>query len=456
MFISAIILAAGKGTRMKSDLPKVLHEVAGTPLAGHVLQALSPLVTHMPCMVVGHGAPAVEERFAGKADFCLQAEQKGTGHAVLCARDIFAGKGGYVLVAAGDMPLLTTASLRALLEECQQKRLAACVLTAEMENPFGYGRIVRDEKGNFSAIKEQRDLAPGEESIREVNTSVYCFETEALFAALGKITPNNAQGEYYLTDVLPLLAKDRPVGTATCTATEAMGINDRAQLAEAETEMRRIIARRHMLAGVTLIDPAATYIGADVTIGANTVIHPGNHLLGQTVIGENCTLLPGNRLENARLGDGVTVAASTLLACTVGSKTTVGPNAYLRPGAEIGQKCRIGDFVEIKNARIGDESKVSHLAYVGDAEVGKRCNIGCGVVFVNYDGKNKFRTVLEDDVFVGSNSNLVAPLHLSQFAYVAAGSTITKNVPGNALAVARARQENKEDYAARIRARWQS
>lgn len=451
----AVILAAGQGKRMQSSLPKVLHNLCGQPLLEYVMAAAQPLLSDKPVIITGFGADMVEKQLAGRAVFCRQPRQLGTGHAVACAEEVLQGAEGLVLVAAGDMPFLTEATLQALFLKTEAEDLSACVLTAQVENPAGYGRIVR-ENGRLSIV-EQKDATPAQKAIAEVNTSVYCFSLRHLFAALKKVTPNNAQQEYYLTDVLSILqGQGLPVGAMPCQPGEGEGINDRVQLAQAEGRMRGIINRRHMLAGVTLIDPQTTYIGPAVVIGRDTIIHPQNTLQGTTVIGENCLLLPGNRLENVTVGDTTQLAASTLENALVGSCCTVGPNAYLRPGAQIGDHCRIGDFVEIKNAVIGEGTKVSHLAYVGDAKVGKHCNIGCGVVFVNYNGKHKNISIVEDNVFVGSNSNLVAPVHLYSGAYVAAGSTINHDVESDALAIARARQENKPGYAARLKRQWEN
>ena len=454
----AVILAAGQGTRMKSELPKVLHEVCGRALVEHVLAACTDAGIERTVTVVGNGKEAVMARLEGKCEFAVQEQRLGTGHAAMMAMPALENEHGYCVICAGDMPLISGKTLRALMEKAEAEGLSACVLSASVADPTGYGRIVRDIDGTVRAIVEQKDATEEQKKIKEVNTSVYCFALCELRRALTQLRPNNAQGEYYLTDTLEILRQEGKRVDAFCMEdeTEAMGINDRVQLARAQKLMQRRINEMHMREGVTLVDPDTIYIEAGEEIGSDTVIYPSNYLASGTRIGKNCTLHSGNRLENAVLGDGVEVASSTLLSCFVGSRTTVGPNAYLRPKAKIGEGARIGDFVEIKNAVIGNGSKVSHLSYVGDAEIGESCNIGCGVVFVNYDGKHKFRTSVGDRVFVGSNSNIVAPVTLSSGAYIAAGSTVTKSVEGGALCIARARQEEKPGWADRLREKWQS
>jgi bifunctional UDP-N-acetylglucosamine pyrophosphorylase/glucosamine-1-phosphate N-acetyltransferase len=324
-----------------------------------------------------------------------------------------------------------------------------------MDDPSGLGRIVRNEDGALMKIVEQKDCSAEEAAIREINTGIYCFDNTKLFAALEEVTPNNMQGEYYLTDVIGILREqgDLVLAFQTGDAAESIGVNDRLALSEAEGYMRARINRRHMLNGVTIIDPASTYIGADVIIGSDTVLYPGTSLKGKTVIGEDCVIGPSSEIEDCVIMDGASVKHSVLNQAEVGARASVGPFAYLRPGAVLGQEVKVGDFVEIKNATIGDGSKVSHLSYVGDASVGKNVNIGCGAITVNYDGYNKSRTEIGDDAFIGSNVNLVAPVTVGKGAFVVAGSTITRSVSENDLAVARARQENKPGYAEKIRSR---
>ena len=452
MDITCVILAAGQGTRMKSELPKVLHRVCGRALVEHVINACRGMGE--PVVIVGNGSGKVKELLGDSVRYAMQEKRLGTGHAVMeCFRqqDI---NTEYTLVCAGDMPLIKAQTLERLCDRAAG--MGACVLSANMDNPFGYGRILRNEDGTFAKIVEQKDASPQQALVKEVNTSVYVFRTELLKAALKEITPANAQGEYYLTDCLEIIGRRAPIAVYCMEdSREAFGINDRVQLAQAQKIMQQEINRQHMLAGVTVIDPENTYIEAGVSIGQDTVIYPGSYIGTGSVIGKNCVLKGGNRLEKAVLGDKVTVNASVLLSCSVGSGTTVGPNAYLRPGAQIGNNARIGDFVEIKNANIGDGTKVSHLSYVGDASVGSGCNIGCGAVFVNYDGKHKFRSVVGNNVFIGSNANVIAPVELKDGAYIAAGSTVTRDIPAGALCVARSREYIKEKWAQELRASWE-
>lgn len=451
----AIVLAAGQGKRMKSKLYKVLHPVCGKPMVGHVLNAVQEAGCERSIVVVGHGAEAVKSYLGSSAEYVLQEQQLGTGHAVKQAGPLLAGEEGVTLVICGDTPLVTAETLEALFDLHHRKGAAATVLTAKMEQPHGYGRVIRGANGTVERIVEQKDCSPEEAAVQEINTGTYCFDNAKLFAALEKVTNKNAQQEYYLTDVIGILVQANEIveGYAVTDVRESIGVNDRVALAEAEAVMRERIVRGHMLNGVTVIDPASTYIGAEVTIGADTVLYPGTVLSGKTTIGEDCVLGPAAEIEDSVIQDGAKVKQSVLSRAEVGRETTVGPFAYLRPGTKLGAHVKIGDFVEIKNATLDDGSKVSHLSYVGDAKVGKNVNIGCGAITVNYDGYNKSITEIEDDAFVGSNVNLIAPVKVGKGAYVVAGSTITQSVPENDLAIARTRQENKPGYAEKIRAR---
>ena len=440
---TAIILAAGEGTRMKSKRHKVLHKLCGREMVEYALRAAQEAGVERPVVVIGHAAEAVREHLQGRVDFAVQdrATGWGTGHAVMSAGAYLSGA-GKVYILAGDMPLLTGADLLSL-GEAVEAGAAGAMLTAVLPDPTGYGRVLRGADGAVERIVEQRDCTPEQAAVREVNASVYCFRADALRAALPLLRNENAQKEYYLTDVVGILREaGERVAAVEAPAEHCMGVNDRVQLAAAEKVLRRRINENLQRAGVTLIDPERTYIDDGVEIGADTVVYPGCVLQGATRVGEDCTLLPNSRMQDAVLADGVTVEASVLLQCEVGAGTTVGPNAYLRPGTRIGEHCRIGDFVEIKNSTIGDRTKVSHLTYVGDADLGERINLGCGVVFSNYDGKKKYRCTVGDDAFIGCNVNLVAPVTVEAGAYVAAGSTITKDVPAGALAIARSRQGN--------------
>ncbi|GJM74226.1 bifunctional protein GlmU [Paenibacillus macerans] len=424
-------------------------------MVGHVLSAVQQAGCERTIVVVGHGAEAVKSYLGSSAEYVLQEQQLGTGHAVKQAGPLLAGEEGTTIVICGDTPLVTAETLEALVELHTRKGAAATVLTANMDNPQGYGRVIRGENGTVERIVEQKDCSPEEAAVQEINTGTYCFDNAKLFAALEKVTNNNAQQEYYLTDVIGILVQAGEIveGYAAQDHRESIGVNDRVALAEAEAVMRERIVRRHMLGGVTVIDPASTYIGADVAIGSDTVIYPGTVLAGRTVIGEDCVIGPASQIEDSVIHDGAKVKHSVLSQAEVGKETTVGPFAYLRPGAKLGANVKVGDFVEIKNATLDDGAKVSHLSYIGDAKVGKNVNIGCGAITVNYDGYNKSITEIEDEAFIGSNVNLIAPVKVGKGAYVVAGSTITHSVPEGDLAIARQRQENKPGYAEKIRGR---
>ncbi len=446
-----IILAAGEGKRMKSALPKVLHKAAGKPLAQWVTEAARAATGAKPVLVVGVGAEQIKEYFGENAAYAVQEKQLGTGHAVMAAKKYLTGN-GYALVTAGDMPLLRTETLKEIVDVARENKLGVCVLSAMMDDPAGYGRIIR-EGGGIKRIVEHRDATQQQREIREINTSVYCFHIPALLEALGALSNHNDQGEYYLTDCVEYIAeKGYGAQAVICAdASEAFGVNDRAQLAAASKALRGRINKALMESGVTIIDPDATYIDADVKVKRDAVIYPGVTLEGDTVIDEEAVLYPGSRIQNSRIGRGTTVQNSVVLDSKVGERSTIGPYAYLRPHSEVGNGCRVGDFVEVKNAQIKDGAKVSHLTYIGDGEVGEKSNIGCGTVFVNYDGNKKYRTVIGKGVFVGCNTNLIAPVTVGDGAYIAAGSTVTEDVESDALCIARARQTVKPGWAKKRR-----
>lgn len=451
----AIVLAAGQGKRMKSKLYKVLHPVCGKPMVGHVLDAVERVQSERTVVVVGHGAEAVQSYLGHRAEFALQAEQLGTGHAVKQAKALLDGEQGITLVICGDTPLVTSETLAQLMELHVRAQASATILTAELEEPTGYGRVIRDNDGSVLKIVEQKDCTPQEQSVKEINTGTYCFDNAKLFAALEQVTNHNAQQEYYLTDVVGIMKAQGETVQAFCTDDigESIGVNDRLALSEAERLMRERINKRHMLNGVTIIDPAQTYIEADVEIGPDTVLEPGTSLKGRTTIGADCVIGPNTEITDSFVGERVQIKQSVVQEAVVGSDSSVGPFAYLRPGARLGEHVKVGDFVEIKNASLDDHTKVSHLSYIGDAKVGKNVNIGCGAITVNYDGYNKSVTEIGDDAFIGSNVNLIAPINVGNGAYVVAGSTITHHVSDNELAIARERQVNKPGYADKIRAR---
>ncbi len=453
--VMAIVLAAGQGKRMKSKLYKVLHPVCGKPMVGHVVDVVKAASCERTVVIVGHGAETVKSYLGDAAEYVLQEQQLGTGHAVRQAEALLGGEEGTTIVICGDTPLVKASTIEAMLELHASSGAAATVLTASFDDPTGYGRVIRAEDGAVQRIVEQKDCSPAEAAVKEINTGTYCFDNRKLFDALSKVTSNNAQGEYYLTDVIGIFreAGQSVQGYCTTDLAEAIGVNDRVALAEAEGYMRSRINREHLIGGVTIIDPASTYIEAGVQIGADTILYPGTMLRGNTVIGEDCVIGPQADITNSVLGNGAAVKYSVVADSVVGDESTVGPYANLRPGSKLGRGCKIGDFVELKNATLDDGSKVSHLSYVGDAKVGKDVNIGCGAITVNYDGFNKAVTEIADNAFVGSNVNLIAPVKIGEGAYVVAGSTITHDVPAGDLSIARARQENKPGYAEKIRSR---
>lgn len=446
--IFAIVLAAGQGTRMKSKLYKVLHPVCGKPMVQHVVDHIETLDVERIVTVVGHGAEMVKEQLGEQSEYVLQAEQLGTAHAVQQAESILGALEGTTLVVCGDTPLIRPETMKALFDYHTSQNAKATILTAVAEDPTGYGRILRDTEGNVAQIVEQKDATEEQRKVNEINTGTYCFDNKALFETLKLVKNDNAQGEYYLPDVIEILQKQGDLVAAYVTENfeETLGVNDRFALSQAEEIMRARINERHMRNGVTIINPSTTHISADAVIGSDTVIQPGCIIEGKSVIGEDCIIGPNSHIVDSEIGNATKVHSSVVLQSKVGNETAVGPFAHLRPASSLGDHVKVGNFVEVKKSNLGDHTKVSHLSYIGDAEVGDNCNIGCGTITVNYDGKNKFKTVIEDDVFVGCNSNLVAPVTLGAGSFIAAGSTVTKDVPGDALAIARARQENKLNY----------
>ncbi|MFD0591100.1 bifunctional UDP-N-acetylglucosamine diphosphorylase/glucosamine-1-phosphate N-acetyltransferase GlmU [Paenibacillus sp. GCM10027627] len=455
MKVMAIVLAAGQGKRMKSKLYKVLHPVGGKPMVGHVLDTVKEASSKRTVVIVGHGAEKVKAYLGDSAEYVLQEQQLGTGHAVRQAEALLGSEEGTTIVICGDTPLVQASTLGSMLALHAESGAAATVLTASFDNPTGYGRVIRGEDGTVSHIVEQKDCSPEEAAVKEINTGTYCFHNQKLFEALAQVKNENAQGEYYLTDVIGLLKAAGEVVQGFCTddVTEAIGVNDRVALADAERFMKERINRNHLINGVTLIDPAATYIEKSVRIGADTVIYPGTILRGDTVIGEDCVIGPNADVTDTTIMNGASIKYSVAVDSIIGENSAVGPYANLRPGSKLGRDCKVGDFVELKNATLDDGSKVSHLSYVGDAVVGKDVNIGCGAITVNYDGFNKAVTEIGDGAFIGSNVNLIAPVKVGDGAYVVAGTTVTQDVPGGDLAIARERQVNKPGYADKIRAR---
>jgi bifunctional UDP-N-acetylglucosamine pyrophosphorylase/glucosamine-1-phosphate N-acetyltransferase len=450
--LTAVILAAGESKRMRSSRPKALHPLGGRALIDYPVRVARALGARV-VLVVGRGADDVRAA-VGEAPDLVYVEQKdrlGTGHALLQARGACGDGAGIILVLPGDQPLMSEATLRALVDHHRATGAAATLLTAEVADPTGYGRVVR-EGGRPAAIVEHRDATPAQRAIREIGTSTYCFDTERLWPALDRVTLQNEQGEYYLTDVIALLSKGgaRVEALTASDPEECMGINDRKQLADAAAALRRRTLERLMVEGVTILDPLATYVDDSVAVGTDTVIYPGAVLEGATVIGAACVVGPGCHVSGSRIGDRVTLKPYCVLwGAVVEDEAQLGPFCHLRPLSHVGPGAKIGNFVELKKAKIGRGAKVPHLSYVGDATVGDGVNIGAGTITCNYDGVAKHETVIGAGAFVGTNSSLVAPVTIGEGAYVGAGSVITKDVPPGALAVARGRQETREGWAER-------
>ena len=453
--LKVLILAAGKGTRLRSSLPKVLHALSGKVLIEYVLAAAQSLAPRKICVVVGHEADRVKTQLAQHPlEFVVQDPQLGTGHAVQMARSFWGNETGALLLLSGDVPLITSNTLSALAGHHASSDCSCTMLSTLLPNPTGYGRVLRNAAGEVERIVEQRDASPRELEIQEVNTGIYCFEMTALAQVIDELTCTNSQGEYYLTDCIELLkTKGLRVGVVVCEdPREVSGINSRTELAQAEGLLRERKLQQLMADGVTILDPQSTYVEQDVAVGEDTILYPNVFLEGRTVIGSGCVLYPNVRISASTLEDNVTVLDSCLISeSRVRSGSQIGPFAHLKNHTDIGRQVRIGNFVEIKKSVIGDKSKAAHLSYLGDAEIGRDVNIGAGTITCNYDGVSKHKTTIEDGVFVGSDSQLIAPVTIKKGAYIAAGSTIEQDVPEDALAIARCRQVNKEGWARKKR-----
>lgn len=450
MYKCALILAAGQGKRIKSDLPKVLHKVCGKEMVNHVIDNMRLSGISDVNVIIGKGAELVKAGTESrKVSYSLQQEQLGTGHAVKCAKEFLQDKDGVVAIFAGDAPLTKVETINKLIDEHIEKKNSATLLSAIVEDPTGYGRIIRDGD-EVIKIVEHKDCSEEELKVNEMNAAMYCFDIKELLASLDELSNDNNQGEYYLTDVIGILkSKGKRVGAVVTDYEDTIGVNSRIQLAEAEQILRNRINRKHLDNGVTLIDPKTTYIGIDVKIGKDTIIYPNNILEGNTEIESGCMLLQNNRIKDSYIESGVEIQSSVILESRIGENTTVGPFAYIRPESSIGKDARIGDFVEIKKSTIGNGTKVSHLTYIGDAEVGGGCNFGCGTVVVNYDGKVKHKTKIGNNSFIGCNTNLISPVEVEDNTYIAAGSTITNTVKEGDLAIARAKQRNISGWVER-------
>ena len=443
-----VILAAGKGTRMKSKLPKVLHKAGGKSMVQHVLDAARSAGAKRNIVVTGFGGEMVREALGNQAEFVEQKEQLGTGHAVQQTADLLAGENGTVMVLCGDTPLLTGALLKKLYDEHVAAGAKATVLTAIMPDATGYGRIIRLADGSVARIVEHKDATEAERQVQEVNSGIYCFAARELFDSLKQVNNDNAQGEYYLPDVLEILKKqgEKIWAVAADDYESTLGINSRLQLAGAEKILRRRKNEELMAEGVTIMDPSTTYIDCDVKVGHDTVIYPMTWLEGDTEIGEECEIGPSVRFQNVKAGNGVTGQFTYAHDCVMEDGVILGQFTHIRPDTRLAEKVKIGNFVEVKNSTIGKGSKLPHLSYIGDTDMGSGVNMGCGTITVNYDGKTKFRTKIGNDAFVGWNSNLVAPVEVEDGAYIGAGSPITKTVPTGTLAIARARQKNIDGW----------
>ncbi|HTM25946.1 MAG TPA: bifunctional UDP-N-acetylglucosamine diphosphorylase/glucosamine-1-phosphate N-acetyltransferase GlmU [Vicinamibacterales bacterium] len=447
-----VVLAAGKGTRMMSAEPKVLHHALGLPLIEHVLRAADSLRPSSLVLVVGHLAERVEASLRKRPGlrFALQDPQLGTGHALLQAEPHLRGASGTLVLLSGDVPLLRAATLRALVAAHQSRQAAATVLTARVERPQGYGRVVRDaQDGRISYIVEDKDAAPHERAIDEINSGIYAFALEPLFPALRSIGAANAQGEYYLPDLVRIY-RERGLVVETVSlddAREILGVNSRRELADVTAILRNARVEALMADGVSIVDPASTWIGPDVLVGADTIVHPNVHLEGRTRIGSNCVINAGVRIVDSTIDDGAIVHNFCVITEShIASGARIGPFAHIRPLSDVGENAHVGNFTELKKTTLGKRSKANHLSYLGDATIGEDVNVGAGTITCNYDGTAKHPTVIEDGVFVGSDTQLVAPVRIGKGAYVAAGSSIVEDVPAGALGIARGKQVNKPGW----------
>lgn len=453
--IEVVILAAGQGTRMKSSTVKILHKAAGRPIIDYVLDLAASITERLPVLVIGHQRETVRDHCGDRAEYAVQEEQLGTGHAVVQAVKVLAEKNGLaesLLVLSGDVPLTRPATVRSLLDEHENN--SATLLSMMREEPAAYGRIVRDAEGNVLQIVEAKDATPEQKLIREVNGGIYLFRTEDLRNALNNLSTDNAQGEYYLTDVISWLRQEgKRVGAVIASdPVEALGVNSRAELALVEAELTRRHVQALMSEGVTFRNPDAVMIDTTVHIGPDTIVYPFTTFEGDTRIGRDCVIESGSHLSNVRIGDRVHIKTGTRAEdASISDDSSVGPFANLRPGTVLGRRVKVGNFVETKKANVGEGAKLPHLSYIGDAEIGRDVNVGAGTITCNYDGVTKNKTVIEDGAFIGSDSQLVAPVTIGRGAYVGAGSTITKDVPPDSLALTRSPQKVVAGWAARRR-----
>lgn len=455
--IAIIIMAAGLGTRMKSNLVKILHPLAGMPMLAYTLDLAKSLRPEKIVAVIGHQADKVKNTFSDyDVNWAIQKEQKGTGHAVMQAKNALNNFSGTMIVLSGDTPLLKKETLSELIKSHKSKGNRVTILTTELNNPYGYGRVIINANGKVERIVEEKDTSDTIKKIRLINTGIYAFDKEFLFNALSEIKPNNAQGEYYLTDVIGIAAKRGLEINAVKAkdSDEVMGINTRLELARAEKVIRKRINARWMLGGVTIIDPDTTFIDDTAEIGRDTIIYPNNFISGKTKIGEGCTIYPNSRIIDTQMGNGVKIKDSCLIEeSKIGDRASIGPFAHLRPHTELGRDVKIGNFVEIKKSVLKDGAKANHLTYLGDTTVGRNVNIGAGAITCNYDGFKKHRTEIGDNVFVGSDVQFIAPVKIGKGAIIAAGTTVTEDVPADSLVISRTKQISKKGWAKKRR--WQ-
>lgn len=442
----AIILAAGEGKRMLSDIPKTLHKIVGKEMLNHVIDNIVESEITNINIVVGVGADKVKENIKDRnVNYSLQEKQLGTGHAVISAEEFLLNQKGFVLIINGDAPLIKKESILKAVQTFEREKVKGLIATTFMpvDKNFAYGKIIRNNNKDIIEIKEYKDCTDEEKLIREINVGLYIFDIELLLNVLKELKTNNAQGEYYLTDAISILtSRGEKVESIEMEFNESLGVNSREELFVAEKLMKDRINGYHMSRGVTLIDKDNTYIGCDVEISNDVIIYPNNFIEGKTIISKGVTLLPGNRISNTKIGENTVIENTVVLDSVIGKNINIGPFAYVRPGSFIDDGVKIGDFVEIKNSSVGKKTKISHLTYVGDADVGENCNFGCGTVVVNYDGIKKYRTIIGNNVFIGCNTNLIAPVEVEENSYTAAGSTITQKVKSGDLAIARSKQIN--------------
>ena len=446
----AVVLAAGEGTRMRSKHAKVVHRAAGKPLVCWVRDALTQAGAREQVYIVGHRQEQVRSILGEDVAFVLQEQLLGTGHAVMQASHFLEGRIGATFVMCGDAPLIKPETLMAVHKQFEDSGCAAVLITAQAEVPFGYGRIIRDEQGEVTGIVEEKDTTDDQKKICEINSGMFLFDTALLLSVIGKIGCQNTQNEYYLTDTVSALIKDGyRVGSFQAGFEETLGVNDRLQLQQASAVLNKRILEAHMMRGVTIIDPDSTWIEPDVRIGQDVIVWPGCHISGNTVIGDDCVIGSDTSLTDVELGQRVHLEKTTAKRCVINQGCMIGPYVHIRPDSYIGAFCLIGNFAEIKNARLGPHCQISHQCYIGDADIGERVTIGSNCSIANYDGFAKTRTKVGSFAFVGSNCSLVSPVHIEEYAYVAAGSAVTEDVPRYALAIGRARQVNKEEWVLR-------